>query len=36
MTARYILEAVLIELNKHNAPALKLFEFNYYVNKAIT
>lgn len=35
MTARQALEATLIELNKINAPTLKLYEFNYLVNKAI-
>ena len=35
MTARQIFEATLIELSKVNAPALKLYEFNYLFNKAI-
>lgn len=35
MTARGIYEAILIELNKVNAPPLKLHEFNYLCNKAI-
>ena len=35
MTARGIYEAILIELSKVNAPALKLHEFNYLCNKAI-
>ena len=35
MTVREIYEHVLIELHKINAPNLKLFEFNYYCNKAI-
>ena len=35
MTARSIYEAILIELSKVNAPALKLHEFNYLCNKAI-
>lgn len=35
MTARQIYEAVLIELNKNNAPSLRLHEFNYLFNKAI-
>lgn len=36
MTARQLYESALIELNKMDAPALKLFQFNYLVNKAIT
>lgn len=35
MTARQVFEATLIELNKINAPTLKLYEFNYLFNKAI-
>lgn len=35
MTVREIYEYVLIESHKLNAPNLKLFEFNYYINKAI-
>lgn len=35
MTARGVYEAILIELSKINAPALKLHEFNYLCNKAI-
>lgn len=35
-SVRQILEASLIELNKIQAPALKLFEFNYLINKAIS
>lgn len=35
MTAKQVYKNTLIELNKVNAPALKLYEFNYYVNKAI-
>lgn len=35
MTSRYIYEAVLIELNKVNAPSLLLGDFNYFANKAI-
>lgn len=35
MTARGIYEAILIELSKVNAPALKLHEFNYLCNKAV-
>lgn len=29
MTARQVFEATLIELSKIQAPALKLYEFNY-------
>lgn len=35
MTARQVFEATLIELSKVQAPALKLYEFNYLFNKAI-
>lgn len=35
MTARQVLEAVLIEMNKVNAPSLLLEDFNYLFNKAI-
>lgn len=35
MTARQVFEATLIELSKIQAPALKLYEFNYLFNKAI-
>ena len=35
MTARQIFEAILIEQSKVNAPSLKLYEFNYLINKAI-
>lgn len=35
MTARQVFEATLIELNKIQAPSLKLYEFNYLFNKAI-
>ena len=35
MTSRQIYEAILIELNKNNAPSLRLHEFNYLFNKAI-
>ena len=35
MTSRDIFENLLIELSKHKAPTLKLYEFNYYCNKAI-
>lgn len=35
MTAKQVFEATSIELNKLQAPALKLYEFNYLFNKAI-
>lgn len=35
MTSRQLYEAVLIELNKENAPNLILEDFNYFANKAI-
>ena len=35
MTARQVFESTLIELSKVQAPALKLYEFNYLFNKAI-
>lgn len=35
MTIRQVYEATLIELAKVQAPALKLYEFNYLFNKAI-
>ena len=35
MTARNLYEAVLIEINKENAPNLLLEDFNYYANKTI-
>jgi hypothetical protein len=35
MTARQMLEALLIELNKVNAPSLLLEDYNYFINKAI-
>lgn len=35
-TAKQIFKNTLIELSKVNAPALKLYEFNYYFNKAIS
>jgi len=34
-TARKIMEAVLTELNKVNAPSVLLDDFNYFFNKAI-
>jgi hypothetical protein len=34
MTARQLYEAVLIELNKENAPNILLEDFNYFCNKA--
>ena len=36
MTARQVLEATLVDLDKLQAPSLKLFEFNYLINKAIS
>lgn len=36
MTARQVFEATLIELSKIQAPSLKLYEFNYLFNKAIS
>lgn len=36
MTSRQIFEAVQIELVKISSPTLKLYEFNYLCNKAIT
>jgi len=35
MTSKQAFKNTLIELSKVNAPALKLYEFNYYFNKAI-
>ena len=35
MTSKQIYEATAIELSKVQAPALKLYEFNYYFNQAI-
>lgn len=35
MTARQMLEALLIEMNKVNAPSLLLEDYNYFINKAI-
>ena len=35
MTARQLYEAVLIELNKENAPNIILEDFNYFANKAV-
>ena len=35
MTSKQIYEAISIELNKIQAPALKLYEFNYFLNQAI-
>lgn len=34
LTAKQVFKNILIELHKINAPALKLYEFNYYANKA--
>lgn len=35
MTSRQLYEALLIELNKENAPNILLEDFNYFANKAI-
>jgi len=35
MTARKLYEAILIELNKENAPNITLEAFNYLANKAV-
>lgn len=35
MTARYLWEATLIELNKVQAPSLLLEDYNYFINKAV-
>jgi hypothetical protein len=35
MTSRGLYEAVLIELNKENAPNIMLEDFVYFANKAI-
>jgi hypothetical protein len=35
MTARQVYEAVLVEMNKVQAPSLLLEDFNYLFNKAI-
>ena len=35
MTSRQLYEAVLIELNKENAPNILLEDFNYFANKAV-
>lgn len=35
MTSKQVYEATVIELNKVQAPALKLYEFNYFFNQAI-
>jgi hypothetical protein len=34
MTLREIFEAVLVEINKVQAPSLLLEDFNYFANKA--
>lgn len=36
MTARQVYEAMLVELNKTEAPSLLLEDFNYFFNKAIS
>ena len=35
MTSKQVYEATAIELSKIQAPALKLYEFNYFFNQAI-
>lgn len=35
MTARGLYQALLIELNKVNAPSLLLEDYNYFINKAV-
>ena len=35
MTARDLYEAILIELNKENAPNILLEQFNYFANKSV-
>lgn len=35
MTSRQMYEAVLIEMNKVEAPSMLLEDFNYFINKAI-
>lgn len=35
MTVKYVYEAVAIELSKIQAPTIKLYEFNYFINQAI-
>ena len=35
MTARQVYEAMLIEMNKVEAPSMLLEDFNYIINKAI-
>ena len=35
MTSRQLYEALIIELNKEQAPSLLLEEFNYFANKAV-
>ena len=35
MTSKQIYEAVAIELSKVQAPSLKLYDFNYFLNQAI-
>lgn len=35
MTLKQIYEAVAIELNKIQAPTIKLYEFNYFINQAV-
>lgn len=35
MTAKALYEAMLVELNKVNAPSLLLEDYNYFINKAV-
>lgn len=35
MTVRDVYEAVLVELNKVQAPSLLISDFVYYLNKAV-
>jgi hypothetical protein len=35
MSLRDVYEAVLIEMNKENAPNILLEDFNYFLNKSI-
>ena len=34
MTSRQMYEAVLIEMNKVEAPSMLLEDFNYFINKS--
>jgi hypothetical protein len=35
MTSKQMYEAVLVEMNKVEAPSMLLEDFNYFINKAI-